>query len=540
MQTNMKRINGNDFKSMLVSGANNLYNYYPEADALNVFPVPDGDTGTNMNLTFSSGIKEISNLHSNNIGEVSKAFSRGLLMGARGNSGVILSQIFKGVSNDLEGKDSVAAVELAKAFVKGRKIAYKAVMRPVEGTILTVIKESSENLLKDVKHSFTIKETIKRLVEHANVSLAHTPELLPVLKEAGVVDSGGFGLVKVFEGMLAYLEDMPVVRKAESEVVSIVSTEEIYIDNHEGQYGYCTEFIVRLNDENNFKEKEVRKFLESIGDSIVVVNDDDILKVHVHTLDPGKALSKAVTLGDMLTIKIENMQEQANSNENFKAVEPKEQAIIAVASGNGVSGMFRDLRVDHIISGGQTMNPSTNDFIKAIKEVNAKHVIVLPNNSNIIMAAKQAKEVIEDVVVEVVESKTIIQGMVSCINYNPDVTFDENFKEMSAAITEVKSGELTYAIKNTTFDGRKIKKNDFMGIFEKDVIANGKDRVSVMEELIKSMVTEDDELVTLIYGNDVDKSELDTITKFIEDNFDIEVDTVSGGQALYSYYIGVE
>lgn len=536
----MKRINGNEFKSMLISGGNNLYNYYPEADALNVFPVPDGDTGTNMNLTFSSGVKEIANLHSNDIGDVSKAFSRGLLMGARGNSGVILSQIFKGISNDFEGKESVAAVDFAKAFVKGRKIAYKAVMRPVEGTILTVIKESSENLLKDVKHSFTIKETMKRLVEHANVSLAHTPELLPVLKEAGVVDSGGFGLVKVFEGMLAYLEDASIERKAESDITVIASNEEIFIDNHDGQYGYCTEFIVRLTDEKSFDEKELREFLEGLGDSLVVVNDDDIVKVHVHTLDPGKALSKAVTLGDMLTIKIENMQEQANSNENFKAVEPKAQAIIAVASGNGIDSMFRDLRVDHIISGGQTMNPSTNDFIKAIKEVNAKKVIILPNNSNIIMAAKQAKDVIEGVEVEVIESKTIIQGMVSCINYNPDVSFEENFAEMSESIKEVKSGEVTYAIKNTTYNGHKIKKNDFMGIHEKDVIANGKDRLEIIEELLKAMISEDDELVTLIFGEDVDKSEVSKVVNFIESNYDIEVDTVAGEQALYSYYVGVE
>ncbi|MEG0283527.1 MAG: DAK2 domain-containing protein [Erysipelotrichales bacterium] len=536
----MKRVNGNEFKSMLISGANNLYNYYPEVDALNVFPVPDGDTGTNMNLTFSSGVKEISNLHTNNIGEVSKAFSRGLLMGARGNSGVILSQIFKGISNELDKKESVSSVELAKALVKGRKVAYKAVMRPVEGTILTVIRESSENLLKDVKHSYTIKETLKKLVEHANVSLANTPELLPVLKEVGVVDSGGFGLVKIFEGMLAQLEGQPIEKKHDSEIVSVKSFDEVFIDNHEGQYGYCTEFIIRLNDEESFEEAELRDFLEDLGDSIVVVNDEDIVKVHIHTLDPGKALSKAVSLGDMLTIKIENMQEQANNNDNFKAVEPKEQAIIAVASGDGISNMFKELRVDHIISGGQTMNPSTNDFIKAIKNLNAKRVIILPNNSNIILAANQAKDVMEDVEVEVVETKSVIQGMVACINYNPEIDFESNVEEMNTCLSDVKSGEVTFAIKNTSFEGKDIAKGDFMGIFGKDVVCNGKDRKVIIKELLDSMVDEDDELVTLIIGEDVEQDETNEISEYLENEYDVEVEIVDGKQALYSYYIGVE
>ena len=535
----MKRINGAEFKSMLISGGNNLYNFYPEVDTLNVFPVPDGDTGTNMNLTFTSGIKEISNLHSNNIGEVAKAFSRGLLMGARGNSGVILSQIFKGVANDLEGKEAVGSVDFAKAFVKGQKIAYKAVMRPVEGTILTVIREGSENTLKAVKHAYTIKEVMVKLVEYSNESLKNTPELLPVLKEVGVVDSGGFGLVKVFEGMLAYLNNEAIERNEESEVRAFNASPETFIDNHEGQYGYCTEFIVRLKDEDQFDETELRNFLEDLGDSIVVVNDEDILKVHVHTLDPGKALSKAVSLGDILTTKIENMQEQANNNENFKPVEQKEQAIIAVSSGDGINQMFYDLRVDHIISGGQTMNPSTKDFIKAIKGLNAKRVLVLPNNSNIILAAQQAKDVIEGVEVEVIPAKTITQGMVACINFSPDVSFEQNVEAMSASLETVKSGEVTFAIKDTKFNGHSIKKNDYMGIFEKDVIANGKDIIKITKDLLTKMI-EDEELVTIIYGEDAKEQDNKELVAFLEENYDIEVELIEGKQALYTYYIGVE
>ncbi|WP_423363310.1 DAK2 domain-containing protein [Mycoplasma sp. P36-A1] len=537
----MKRINGSEFKSMLISGGNNLYNHYPEVDALNVFPVPDGDTGTNMNLTFSSGIKEIANHHSNSIGEIAKLFSRGLLMGARGNSGVILSQIFKGISNELEGKDSVGAVDLAKAFNMGRKIAYKAVLKPVEGTILTVIRESSEKVLKEVKHSHTINDVLKNICKYANISLENTPELLPVLKEAGVVDSGGFGLVKVFEGMLAYLENKPVVKKVTSEINANFAIEpEVFIDNHEGQYGYCTEFIIKLKEEDKFNEQELKDMLDGIGNSIVVVNDDDIVKVHVHTLDPGKALSKAVELGDMVNIKIENMQEQADSNENFKKPELKEIAIIAVSSGEGIDNMFYDLRVDSIIGGGQTMNPSTNDFIEAINKINAKRVILLPNNSNIILAANQAKDVIEGVEVEVIESKSVIQGMVACINYNPEVSFEDNVAEMSNAIKDVKDGEVTYAVKNTIFGGRKIDKNDFMGIFGKDVIANGKKRIEVAQTLANSMIDEESELVTIIYGVDVKADEVATLTGYIENNWDVEVEIVNGKQPLYSFYIGVE
>ncbi len=537
----MKMINGSEFKSMIINGGNNLFNHYPEIDSLNVFPVPDGDTGTNMNLTYSSGVKEISNMHSNNIGDVSKAFSRGLLMGARGNSGVILSQIFKGISLELEGKESVDSVEFAKAFVKGRKVAYKAVMRPVEGTILTVIKDSSENVLKEVKHSNTIKETMKRLVEYANVSLDNTPNLLPILKEANVVDSGGAGLVRIFEGMLAYLNDDIIERSTNGDLEVERVVTEYFVDNHDGKYGYCTEYIVRLNEPDKFNEGELREFLEELGDSIVLVSDEDIVKVHVHTLDPGKALSNAITYGDILKTKIENMQEQADNNEAFKPVKDKEQAVIAVSSGEGIDHMFYDLRVDHIISGGQTMNPSTKDFIKAINKIKAKKVIILPNNSNIILAAQQAKEVVKDIEVEVIETKTIMQGIVSCINYSPDNDFDTNVAEMRSSLDSVKSGEVTYAIKNTIFGGRKINKNDFMGIYEKDVVTSGEDLITVTTTLLSEMINEDeDELVTLIKGADVSDEQANEVVQFIEDNYDLEVELNDGKQALYSFYLGVE
>lgn len=537
----MKMINGSEFKSMVISGGNNLFNYYPEIDALNVFPVPDGDTGTNMNLTFTSGIKEISNMHSSNIGDISKAFSRGLLMGARGNSGVILSQIFKGISLELEGKESVDSVQLAKALVKGRKIAYKSVMRPVEGTILTVIKESSEAVLKEVKHSTTIKETINKLVENANISLQNTPNLLAILKEANVVDSGGAGLVKIFEGMLAYLNGETIERKENSDAKIEKLTTDYFVDNHEGKYGYCTEYIVRLNEQDKFNETELREFLEDLGDSIVVVNDEDIVKVHVHTTDPGKALSNAILYGDILKIKIENMQEQADNNEAFKPVQPKEVAIIAVSSGEGINSMFNELLVDYVIFGGQTMNPSTKDFIKAIEKINAKKIIILPNNSNIILAAKQAKEVVRDVEIEVVESKTIMQGIVACVNYNPDSDFATNVKNMNSSLSHVKSGEVTFAIKNTIFGGHKINKNDFMGIYEKDVISTGSDLITVTTTLLSEMIDEeDDELITLIKGKDVSDEQAREIVQFLQDNYDLEVELNDGKQPLYSFYIGVE
>ena len=537
----MKRINGSEFKSMLISGGNNLFNHYPEIDALNVFPVPDGDTGTNMNLTYSSGIKEIANLHSNNIGEVAKAFSRGLLMGARGNSGVITSQIFKGISNELEGKESVTSVDLAKAFHNGQKVAYKAVLKPVEGTILTVIRESSDKTLKEVKHSNKIQDVLEMMVEYANESLQKTPDLLPVLKEAGVVDSGGFGLVKILEGMKAYCFDGIIERGEATGNNTFVIDPDNFVDNHDGAYGYCTEFIILLNEPEKFDEQKLKDDLAKIGDSIVVVNDDDIVKIHVHALEPGKALNHGTQLGDLVKIKIENMQVQADNNENIKKKpEAKEVAIIAVSSGEGVNDMFYDLRVDHIIGGGQTMNPSTNDFIEAIDKVNAKKVIILPNNSNIILAAQQAKDVVEEVDVQVIPSKSIIQGMVACINFNPAVDFEENVKDMTDSLSSVKDGEITYAVKNTIFGGHKISKNDFMAMLGKDIVSSGKDRLKVAKKLIDSMMDDSSELVTIIYGDDVEAAEVDAVALYAEENYDVEVEKIEGKQPLYSYYIGVE
>lgn len=536
----MDKINGIEFKSMLISAGNNLYNHYPAIDNLNVFPVPDGDTGTNMNLTFSSGIKEIANLHSNRIGEVAKQFARGLLMGARGNSGVILSQIFKGIAIELENFESVDGVTLAKSFKKGKEIAYKAVMRPVEGTILTVIRESSDQTVEVVKYATKMVEVLKYMVDFANESLDKTPDLLPVLKEAGVVDSGGYGLVKILEGMYSYLKDEPIERITEDHVNLLVNDErDVYVDNHDGQFGYCTEFIVRLDHVDNFDEIEIRTYLEELGDSIVLVNDEDILKVHVHTEDPGRALSKAVTLGDMINIKVENMQEQADELAKDD-VERSEQAIIAVSSGAGVDAMFKDLRVDKIISGGQTMNPSTEDFVKAIRDLNADNVIILPNNSNIILAAQQAAEVIDDVNVYVIPSKTIIQGMAACIHYNPKVSIAQNIDEMNEAIGSIKSGEVTYAVKNTKFNGHKIKKDDFIGIFEKELIFNDKDLIVVTKKLLDEMVDEDSELVTLITGKSVKQSIIDQVKDYVEDTHDVEVEIIEGRQPLYPFYIGVE
>lgn len=534
----MNKINGQDFKAMLINGANNLYNVYPEVDSLNVFPVPDGDTGTNMNLTFTNGIKEISNLNSTNIGEISKSFSRGLLMGARGNSGVILSQIFKGISNDLENLESVDSVGLAKAFSKGKAVAYKAVMRPVEGTILTVIREGSDATLKDVKHSNTILETMNMLVDHATVSLNNTPNLLPVLKEVGVVDSGGYGLLKIIEGMRDYM-DNKIIEKVDSH--GDIESSNVYIDNHEGQYGYCTEFIIKKDvNKSSFSENDFKAYLETIGDSIVVVEDDDIVKIHVHTLQPGLALEKAVTFGDMINIKIENMQEQALENNNFEAVKKEqEMAIIAVSTGSGIEDMFKELRVDYIISGGQTMNPSTSDFVEVIEKINSKNIIILPNNSNIVLAAKQAAD-ISDKNVVVVESKSILQGMVACINYTPEASFEDNINNMNESLPTIKTGEVTYAIKDTTFSGHDIKKDDYLGINGKDLVKTGADLLEICHELIDSLVDDDSEIATLIFGEDLSSDDREEIISYIEDKYDLEIEEVDGKQPLYALYIGIE
>ena len=554
----MKIINGHQLKQMIISGANNLYNCYPEIDALNVFPVPDGDTGTNMNLTMTSGSKEVKNMDTSNIYEVAKTFSRGLLMGARGNSGVILSQIFRGFAMGLEGKKEANCYDFADALISAKDVAYKAVMKPVEGTILTVIRESSVALKKyvdELEKPITIKECMEYLIDEAVSSLNRTPELLPVLKEVGVVDSGGAGLIKVLDGFLSALNNRVIEREQatvqQNEVESPTLSAQSKIENDE--FGYCTEFIMQLSPEKegkkNFVSSRFKSVLENHGNSIVVVQDDDIVKVHIHTMKPGNIFNYAQQFGEFVTLKVENMQLQ-HSNITEKESEPKTEepvkqekkkyGIISVSVGEGLNQMFKDLRVDEIVSGGQTMNPSTEDFVEAINRINAENVFILPNNSNIVMAANQASQVVEGVNCKVIPTKTIPQGMVACMMFNPYGEVEENFEQMSDAIEGIKTGQVTFAIKDTNINGIEIKENHFMGLNGKNIVTCKEDKVDATITLLETMLDEDSEIVTLIAGEDAKEHETQKIVDYINEKYPVEVDVKLGMQPVYSYIIGVE
>ncbi len=545
----MERIDSKLFKDMLISGMNNLSNHSAEIDALNVFPVPDGDTGTNMNLTFTNGAKAAIEAEDDTVGGLAKVLSRGLLMGARGNSGVITSQIFRGFYQSLESVDSMDAMQLAYALVNGSRVAYRAVMRPVEGTILTVIREAA-----DYTYAYTVTEEVtdviavmEKMVEEANESLKRTPELLPVLAEVGVVDSGGKGLCVIFEGFLEALKGNVIQPEAvESSDMDAAQTK---VEGQESEYGFCTEFILQLSETGmyNFSESDFRDELATIGNSLVCVQDEDLVKVHVHTLEPYTALKMGRRRGKFVKIKVENMQEQHDnilekeeeSNE-APVIEHKKYAIITVAPGAGITEMFKELRADIVIGGGQTMNPSTEDFVEAIGKVNADHIFILPNNSNIVLAAQQAAQVCEDQDIHVLASKTIPQGLTACLMFNPDVEVEDNVAEMEEGIENVKSGEVTYAIKDTTFEGKDIKKGEYMGIFGKSIEVTSQDCLDTTKQLMDKMLDEESEIVTLIYGEDATEEQAQEIADYIEENSDAEVSVRSGGQPVYPFIIGVE
>ncbi|MDY5983958.1 MAG: DAK2 domain-containing protein [Candidatus Onthovivens sp.] len=558
----MRTIDGQMFKMMVISASNNLYNHYPEVDALNVFPVPDGDTGMNMNLTLTSGAKEVQNRSDNDIYSIAKTFSRGLLMGARGNSGVITSQIFRGFAEALEGKKEINAVELADAFVNGSKIAYKAVIRPVEGTILTVIRESSENLKKKIRTFSSIEDAFKILLHEAKESLERTPNLLPVLKEVGVVDSGGAGLVKILEGMESMIHG-DFIERNEAEVVDKNGNAQVKADEEESEFGYCTEFILRLGPKETKKAFNKNRFtsvLNAHGNSLVVVQDEDLVKVHVHTLTPGNIFNYAQQFGEFVKLKCENMTEQHNEilfSENAKDMaasklssaplaapkEKKEYALIATSSGSGIDELFKEVGVEYIVSGGQTMNPSTNDFIDAVKKCNAKVCYIFPNNGNIILAASQAKEVLKDEYdIRVIPTKTIMQGVVSAMNFNPDLSNDDNESALNDAISAVKSGAVTFSIKDTEINGVSVKKDEYMAIREsKDIISSFKDKFDALRDLIKHLVNEDSALVTILYGEDVSDEDANAlIDEFNNEYPDFEFDIRKGNQPVYSFIVGVE
>ena len=543
----LKQINGIVFKQMVINGANNLANRSKYVDQLNVFPVPDGDTGTNMSMTMTAGAKELVSLEEASIGKVAKVLSRGLLMGARGNSGVILSQLFRGFATGLEGKDEADIEDIAKALESGVKTAYKAVMKPIEGTILTVARESAEAAGAKYETVETIVDLYDLVVNEMQISLNRTPELLPVLKEVGVVDSGGQGLLYIFEGFLKALKGETIVLEAQTEATG--ESAQTALSSDEVEFGYCTEFIIRLDEERTpFKEDVFRGRLEKLGNSIVVVQDEDIVKVHVHTLTPGDALNLAQKHGEFVKLKIENMTEQHNEiiGQNAPQSEPakREQAeygIISVVAGEGIKHLFEEQGCHYVIEGGQTMNPSTEDFLKAIDELNAKNIIILPNNSNIIMAANQAAQVTEDVNVVVVPSKTIPQGYTPLMMFNEHASVEDNIEEMNQAITEVKSGQVTYAVRDTQMNGVDIKENDFIGILDKDIIVSVPERFESACALVDKMIDEDSEIVTILYGEGVDEDEADELAEYIENKYDdVEVTIFDGQQPVYSYIISVE
>ncbi len=536
--TVMERMNGKQLKEMLESGCNNLNNRKKEVDALNVFPVPDGDTGTNMSLTFSNGISEILKSGSEELPVIAKTLSRGLLMGARGNSGVITSQIFRGFYQAIKELSDLGADDFCAAMKNGAKMAYKAVMRPVEGTILTVVREATDAADAYMKEhpSAPIEEYMEVLCKEAQKSLDHTPELLPVLKETGCVDSGGAGLVAIFNGFLSYLKGEPVKEAAEG----------IGSETAEKKTGYRTEYILKLTDQGThlFKESKFRDKLNALGDHITVVVDGDVIKTRVSTLNPGDALNLGQRYGEFVRIQIEpesdSMNESILESAAEAPAEEQEYGIITVCAGKGLEKLFKDYRADYVVSGGQTMNPSTEDFVQAISKVNARHIFILPNNSNIIMAAKQAADVTENKDIIVLETKTIPQGLAACIQFNPAETPEVNTANMKEGISEVKSGQVTYAIKNTTIEGREIHEGDYMGILNKDIVLTSREKTDATCRLIDQMVDEDSEIVTIIQGQDATDEETKAVSEYIENTYEVDVEVQKGEQPVYCFIIGVE
>ena len=540
----MKLLNGKDFKEMLSSGAANLDNNQAEINALNVFPVPDGDTGTNMSMTFNSGAKEANQCFSNNIGDVAKSLSKGLLMGARGNSGVITSQIFRGFAQSIEGKEEINTKELAEAFENGTRVAYKAIMKPVEGTILTVIREASWYANREVKENpkMDIETYFHRLEYFMEDSLEHTPDLLPILKEANVVDSGGAGLLKIVQGFIAYIDGTPVTTNAV--VVELARNAQSVFENEE--FGYCTEFILRLKENylKGFDENVLKNKLAKEGESLVFVRDEDLIKVHIHTLHPGDALNLAQRYGEFVKIKVENMQEQHSELVKEGEVKPKEKktiGVIAVAAGEGVTNLMYELGVDCVISGGQTMNPSTSDFIEKIKELDhCEKIMIFPNNSNIMLAAKQAKDLVDYKEVEVIECKSIQACLSALARFSPESDFNQLVAEFNELCPSIKTASVTYAVKDSSIDGIELKEGDYMAMIGKSIVTNGTDLSEVCRLMLEKFLDEDKELLTLITGEDADEEITERIVEYVENNSDIEVDVIKGDVPVYYYLMGLE
>lgn len=548
------KLDGSQLTQMILSGAHHLANNAEKIDSLNVFPVPDGDTGTNMNLSMTSGVQEVKRINSDDASEVANALAKGLLMGARGNSGVILSQIFRGFAKGTEKKETLNAEDFAQAVEAGVSAAYKAVMKPVEGTILTVAKDAAKVAVEEAKAEDDIIVLMEKILLEAKASLKRTPDLLPVLKEVGVVDSGGQGLVTIYEGFLAALKGEKLPEDPIVEMEDLVNAEhhkitQDFMDTSEIVYGYCTEFMVKFEQdklqEKPYDEEEFRGALSELGDSLLVISDDEVVKVHVHSERPGDCLTLGQQYGSLIDIKIENMREQHSAivNQKEEIEKPQEKAkygIVTVAMGNGLKTLFESLGVTVVIEGGQTMNPSTQDIAEAIQKANAENVIVLPNNKNIQMAAEQAAELAE-ANVAVVPTRTIPQGISALLEYDPDRDLEENKADMEEAIQEVKTGQITYAVRDTQIDGIMIEKDHYMGLKDGDIVGSHENKQEAVKLLLNELITEDDEILTILYGEDVTEEEVAEIEAFVEENFaDIEIEIHNGEQPIYSYIFSVE
>ena len=549
----MEKINGLVLAEMIDLGSKNLAKNAEKINALNVFPVPDGDTGTNMNLSMSSGAKETAANVVANIGELGKSFSKGLLMGARGNSGVILSQLFRGMSQYIADKKEVNAKEFAEAIQNGVSIAYKAIIKPVEGTILTVAREAAEAGLKAAENTTSVVEVMEAIYAEAQASLKRTPELLPILKEVGVVDSGGQGLVCVYQGFVAALkgEKIEGLEAVETNVVDMQFEDDHDMDFMNPEdivYGFCTEFTVRLDKEKKeFNEDKFREDMSKFGDSLLVISDSEFVKIHVHTETPGDVFNYGQQYGELIKIKSDNMREQhrevlrkQEAKQTTAPKELKEQAMISISMGAGLSKVLTSMGVDYIVEGGQTMNPSTEDIMKAIKEVNAKNIFIFPNNKNIQLAAKQAAELAEENVF-VIESKTAPQGLAAVMVFNPQASAEENFANMQEVLSTVSTLEVTHAVRDTNIEGVEIKKDEFMGIRNGKIVVSNLSLNTVLEELLEKSLDEDSEIVTLYLGEESTEEYTDFLEQLIEEKYpDVEVELIESGQPVYPYIIGVE
>ena len=554
----MSKITTSLFQEMVQAGATRLNKQAEYVNSLNVFPVPDGDTGTNMGMTIENGAKEVADRSASTVGEAANIFAKGLLMGARGNSGVITSQLFRGFSQSVKDKDELDGAALAAAFQAGVEVAYKAVMKPVEGTILTVSRGAAIGAKKKAESTNDAVEVMRAALEGAKTALAKTPDMLPVLKEVGVVDSGGQGLVFIYEGFLSALTG-EFIASEEFQATPATMSEMINAEHHKSvaghvatediKFGYCTEIMVALKQGptyvKDFDYDEFRNYLNNLGDSLLVVNDDEIVKVHVHTEDPGLVMQEGLKYGSLVKVKVDNMRNQHEAQvekeeRQAKPVEEKEYAIIAVVAGDGLADIFKAQGVDYIISGGQTMNPSTEDFVKAVEELNARNIIILPNNKNILMAAQSAAEVI-DQPAAVVETKTIPQGLTSLLAFDESKSIEENYERMSASLGDVVSGSVTTAVRDTTIDGLEIHENDNLGMVDGKIVVSNPDMMETLEETFAHMLDEDSEIVTIYVGEDGSEELANELAQALAEKYeDVEVEIHQGGQPVYPYLFSVE